>query len=198
MIEYLKGEFKDTDFSIRRIETVGAKVGKDLKLKGTLSVISAIIMMLIYISFRFDFWFGLGAIIALIHDVLICLSAISISGLEIDLTTIAALLTVVGYSVNDTIIVSDRIRENVRRSRGKNDFDIVNESVNQTISRTILTSGTTLLVPIALLIFGGGAIYSFAFILTIGFITGTYSSIYIACPVVLYIKPGTGMMVKRK
>lgn len=187
VMERLEGAFGKDSFEIRRVEVVGPRVGKDLRRKGTLAVIFAIIAILIYITARFEFRFGVGAIIALIHDVLIALGAISLFEKPLDLTLLAALLTIAGYSVNDTIIVCDRIRELRRREKGKPEEEIINSAINRTLSRTVLTVGTTLLAVISLLIFGGGVIHDFAFVLFIGFIAGTYSSIAIAVPVSFYL-----------
>jgi preprotein translocase subunit SecF len=141
-----------------------------------------------YITMRFDLRFGLGAVIALIHDVLVVTGALVLTRMPFDLSVLAALLTVVGYSVHDTIIVSDRIRENLRKSRRDSLATIINRSLNETLSRTIITSGTAVLVLLALFAFGGYVIRPFAFTLIVGFLTGTYSSIYIAAPVVLYFE----------
>jgi preprotein translocase subunit SecF len=141
---------------------VGPKIGKDLRKKGILAIIVAMIGILIYISVRFEFRFAIGAIIALMHDVLITLGCFSLLNKEIDLTTLAAFLTIVGYSLNDTIIVYDRIRENMKKFVRGNFGNIINRSINETLSRTILTSGTTLFVVLALFIFGGGVIHDFA------------------------------------
>ncbi len=176
-------KFGQDSFEIRRVEMVGPKVGKDLREKGFLAVVCSLIGMLIYIWWRFEFRFGIGAIVALTHDVTIVLGALSLTRTSIDLPIIAALLTVVGYSVNDTIIVCDRIRENRRKLVRKDLRLIINTSINNTLSRTIITSGTTLLVVLALFIFGGGVIHDFAFTLLVGVIIGTYSSIFIASPV---------------
>jgi len=164
---------------------VGPKVGADLRQKGFMAVICSLLGMLAYIWWRFEFKFGIGAILALTHDVIITLGALSIAGKAIDLPIIAAILTVVGYSVNDTIIVSDRIRENTRRMSRDKLGKVINMSINQTLSRTIITSLTTLLVVIALFFFGGGVIHDFAFTLMVGVIVGTYSSIFIASPLLL-------------
>ncbi len=187
VMENLEKTFGSGSFEIRRVEMVGPKVGKDLRRKGTLSVISAVIAMLIYITLRFEFRFGGGAIIALIHDVIISLGAISIFEKPVDLTILAALLTIVGYSVNDTIIISDRIREMRRKEKGKPEKEIIDMSINKTLSRTLLTVGTTLLAVLALLLLGGGVIHDFAFVLLIGFVFGTYSSISIATPFAYYV-----------
>jgi preprotein translocase subunit SecF len=173
-------------FEIRRLEMVGPQVGKDLREKGFLSVLYAMIGILIYVTWRFELRFAIGAVIALIHDVLITLGAFSITGREIDLPIIAAFLAIIGYSLNDTIIVYDRIRENYGKHQKQGFASVVNHSINETLSRTILTSGTTLLVVIALFIFGGGVIHNFAFALLVGILVGTYSSIFVASPVLIF------------
>ncbi|MBE0599327.1 MAG: protein translocase subunit SecF [Desulfuromonadales bacterium] len=171
---------------IRRTEMVGPQVGQDLREKGFLALLYAIIGTLIYISWRFEFRFAIGAIVALVHDVTITLGFFSIFGKEIDLPIIAAFLAIIGYSLNDTIIIFDRVRENIGKY-GKEGFAAtVNRSINETLSRTILTSGTTLLVVLALFIFGGGVIHDFAFALLVGIIVGTYSTIFVATALVLW------------
>ena len=177
--------FGSEGFEVRRTEMVGPKVGYELRRKGMLAVLFSLLGMLAYIWFRFEFRFGVGAVIALGHDVVITLGVLSITNTPIDLPIIAALLTVVGYSVNDTIIVCDRIRENRRRMTRQPLSEIVNVSINQTLSRTIITSGTTLLVVITLFVFGGGVIHDFAKTLLIGVVVGTYSSVFIASPVLI-------------
>lgn len=163
-------------------ETVGPKVGRELRKKAWLAVIFAVILMLIYIGYRFDFLFAPGAVIALIHDVAITMGAFAFLGKEFNLTILAALLTIVGYSINDTIIVFDRIREN-RHGIGRDTIDdVVNLSLNQTLSRTIVTSLTVLFVLVVIFIKGGGALHNFAFALIVGMVLGTYSSIFIASP----------------
>lgn len=174
---------------VLRVETVGAKVGHDLRRDGFMAVIFATIFMGIFIAWQFrgvSWSFGAGAVIALIHDVLVVTGALVIAHLEFDLTTLAALLTVIGYSVHDTIIVSDRIREDAAKRRRDPIAAIMNRAINETLSRTILTSGTAIAVLIALLALGGPILRPPAFTLLVGFITGTYSSIYIAGPVVLF------------
>ncbi|MCK4507698.1 MAG: protein translocase subunit SecF, partial [Desulfuromonadales bacterium] len=171
---------------IRRVEMVGPQVGKDLRQKGILSLVYAMIGILIYISWRFELRFAIGAIVALMHDVLITLGAFSLTGREIDLPIIAAFLAIIGYSLNDTIIVYDRIRENYGKHKKKGFSEVVNRSINETLSRTILTSGTTLMVVLALFIFGGGVIHNFAFALLIGILVGTYSSVFVASPVLIF------------
>jgi preprotein translocase subunit SecF len=174
---------------VLRVESVGAKVGRDLRRNGFMAVIFATIFMGIFIAWQFrnvSWSFGAGAVIALVHDVLVVVGALVISRLEFDLTTLAALLTVIGYSVHDTIIVSDRIREDAAKRRRDPIAAIMNRAINETLSRTILTSGTAIAVLIALLALGGPILRPSAFTLLVGFITGTYSSIYIAGPVVLF------------
>jgi preprotein translocase subunit SecF len=181
----LKNRFGRESLEVRRVEMVGPKVGKDLRKKGMLAVAFSILGMLIYIWWRFELRFGVGAILCLIHDVAITLGALSLTNKPVDLPIIAALLTVVGYSVNDTIIISDRIRENLKKmSRGRLK-DIVNKSINQTLSRTCITAGTTLMVVIALFFLGGEVIHDFAFTLLVGIFIGTYSSIFIASPLLI-------------
>jgi preprotein translocase subunit SecF len=182
-----------------RVESVGAKVGSDLRRKGFAAVIIATIFMGVYIAiqFRHVSWsFGAGAVIALIHDVLVVMCALVISQYQFDLTTLAAVLTVIGYSVHDTIIVSDRIREDSTKRRREPIASIMNRAINETLSRTILTSGTAIVVLLSLLAFGGPILRPSAFTLLIGFITGTYSSIYIAGPVVLFWEGGAGRTQK--
>jgi preprotein translocase subunit SecF len=181
----LNNRFGRESLEVRRVEMVGPKVGKDLRKKGMLAITFSLLGMLIYIWWRFELRFGVGAIICLIHDVIITLGALSLTNKPVDLPIIAALLAVVGYSVNDTIIISDRIRENLKKmSRGRL-RDIVNKSINQTLSRTCITAGTTLMVVIALFFLGGEVIHDFAFTLLVGICIGTYSSIFIASPLLI-------------
>ena len=168
----------------KRTEMVGPKVGRELRERGILSVFAATIMMGLYIAVRFQLRFGIGAGVALLHDVLITVGALSLANMEVNLSVIAGLLTVVGYSVNDTVVVSDRIRENMARFKKAELSELINRSINETLSRTILTTGTSLLVLFALFVFGGGVIRGFAFTLIVGLTIGTYSSIFIASPVV--------------
>jgi preprotein translocase subunit SecF len=180
---------KDT-FEIQRVEMVGPRVGSELRVRAILAVVFATVMMGAYIWFRFELRFGIGAAIALAHDVLITIGALSLLNYEFDLTIVAALLTVVGFSVNDTVIVSDRIRENMRKNRRDPLSKIINSSINETLSRTILTTGTAILVLLALFFLGGNVINGFAFALLVGFAIGTYSSIYVASPIVLWFERG--------
>ncbi|MCK4709200.1 MAG: protein translocase subunit SecF, partial [Gammaproteobacteria bacterium] len=165
---------------VRRVDFVGPQVGEELREDGGLAVLYALIAILIYVSLRFEYRFSLGAVAALIHDVIITLGVFSILQLDFDLSVLAAILAVIGYSLNDTIVVFDRIRENFRQIRKKTSFEVINISINQTISRTLVTSLTTLLVLIALYFFGGEVIEAFALALIIGVVVGTYSSIYVA------------------
>jgi len=172
-------------FEIRRVEMVGPKVGRELRRAGIWAVFFAIIGILIYISWRFEFKYALGGIIALFHDVFITFGAFSVTNKEVNLSTLAALLTIGGYSINDTIVVFDRIRENIGRRTKIALRDVINSSINETLGRTIITSGTTLLAALALFSLGGPIIRDFAFAFIVGIIIGTYSSIYIASPVII-------------
>lgn len=170
---------------LRRVEFVGPQVGEELTEDGGLALLYSIFGILIYVAWRFEYKFALGSVAALVHDVLITLGFFSILQLEFDLTVLAAVLAVIGYSLNDTIVVYDRIRENFRLLRTGTAEEIMNASLNQTLSRTIMTSLTTLLVLIALALLGGEIIHNFAIALTVGVVIGTYSSIFVASPLVL-------------
>ena len=174
---------EDSKDFILSIEKVGPKVGAELGGKVIMAIISALGLILIYISIRFEFKFALGAIAALAHDVIITLGIFSILGLEISLPIIAAFLTIVGYSLNDTIVIFDRIRENIKTRRRDDYLTIINTSINESLSRTIITSLTTFFVVLILWLFGGEVIHNFAFAMMVGVIVGTYSSIYIASPI---------------
>lgn len=184
----LQAKFGEGSFEVLRTETVGPKVGSELWRDATLAILLATILMGIYIWIRFDFRFGVGAAVALLHDVLFTVAFLSFFDMEVDLTTVAALLTVVGFSVNDTVIISDRIRENVGRMRRESMRTIINTAINETLSRTVINSGTAILVTTALFVLGGPVIHSFAFALLVGFAVGTYSSIYIASAIVMYLE----------
>ncbi|MEM1246105.1 MAG: protein translocase subunit SecF [Acidobacteriota bacterium] len=173
-------------FNVLANDVVGPQIGGELRLKGILAVTLSLLGMLLYIWLRFELRFGIGALAALTHDVVICLGIYALMGYEFDLTTIAAFLTVVGYSVNDSVVVFDRVRENLRKNRRAPLNELLNLSLNQTLSRTVLTSGTTLLAVGTLYAFGGDVIRGFAFIVLIGVVIGTYSSIFIASPFVLF------------
>ena len=181
-------EAADDKVTKQRIEYVGPQVGEELRDQSGSAMIFALILMLIYVTFRFRFKFALGAVVALFHDVIIVLGFFSITQMEFDLTVLAAVLAVIGYSLNDTIVVSDRIRENFRTDRRAQAAVIINDSLNQTLGRTLITSITTLLVLIALAVLGGELIHSFAVALIVGVAIGTYSSIYVASNVLMAMK----------
>lgn len=185
----LGAAFGAENISVSQAKMVGPKVGRDLRQKGALAILFALGAILLYIWWRFELHFGIGAIAALAHDVVITIGVFSLFDKQFDLTIIAALLTIVGYSLNDTIVVYDRARENMKRLGSRADFEtVLNTSVNETLSRTLLTSGTTLAVVIALFTLGGGVIHDFAFALLVGVVVGTYSSIYVASPTVLWLR----------
>ena len=186
----LAAAFQAGSFSIVRTETVGPKIGAELQTKAGLAILFSFILTLIYIAIRFQFRFGLAAVIATMHDIMITLGFLAIFRVEIALPTVAAILTIVGYSLNDTIVVFDRIRENLnsRGGRRQDPIALVNQSINETLPRTILTSGTTLAVLMALLIVGGVVIKDFTTVLILGVIVGTYSSIFIASPALVKIQ----------
>jgi len=174
------------NFEIRRVDIVGPTVGAELKEKGIMSLLLAMLGILIYVAFRFEWRFAVASIFALVHDVSIALGAITLVGLDVNLDVLAALLTILGYSLNDTIIVFDRIREGVTNSRNSELADIINESVTRTLARTTLTSLTTFFVVFTLFMFGGEIIHAFAFTLLVGVVVGTYSSIFVASPILLW------------
>jgi preprotein translocase subunit SecF len=171
------------EFEIRRVDIVGAKVGSELREKGIMALTLAMIGILIYVSYRFEWRFAVASIIALVHDLSIAMGAIALVGLDVNLDVLAALLTVLGYSINDTIIVFDRIREGITDSKETSLSAIIDESITKTLSRTTLTSLTTLLVVVVLFMFGGEIIHAFAFTLLVGIGVGTYSSIFVASPI---------------
>jgi preprotein translocase subunit SecF len=183
--EALRKAYGKDGVEIRRTEMVGPKVGKDLKRKGILAIVYALVGILIYVTWRFEFIFAVGAIIALAHDVMITVGVFSIANKEFTLPIVAAILTIIGYSLNDTIVVYDRIRENRRKMRRETFAKVINSSINETLGRTLLTSLTTLIVVVILFIFGGGVIHNFAFALIVGVLVGTYSSIFVASPIIL-------------
>jgi len=188
VIATLRNDFSVSNFAIKHTSVVGPKVGKDLRQQALYVTLAGLGAMLIYIWFRFELSYGVAAVVATFHDVTITLGFFSLLNKEVTLTVIAALLTLVGYSMNDTIVVFDRIRENVRLNKRENFVDLVNRSINQTLSRTILTSGLTFLAVLSLFLFGGEVIHGFAFTLVVGVIVGTYSSIFIASPIVVYFQ----------
>ena len=176
-------EILGKDFTFDRIESVGPQVGEELKLDGILASVFACLAISLYVGIRFEWHFALGALIGLFHDIFITVGLLSMFHFEFSLTTIAAILTLAGYSVNDTVVTYDRIRENLQKFRKMPQYDLLNKSINDIFSRTILTSITTLLASLALLIFGGDALRSFAFVITAGVVVGTYSSIFVSVPV---------------
>lgn len=177
-------EMLDNDFTFERIESVGPQVGDELKLSGILASVFAMLAISLYIWFRFEWKFAVGALVGLFHDLLITIGLVSIFHLDFSLTTIAAILTLAGYSVNDTVVTYDRVRENLQKYKKMSQYDLLNKSINDIFSRTILTGVTTFLASSALLIFGGDALRSFAFVITSGIIIGTFSSIFICVPVI--------------
>jgi preprotein translocase subunit SecF len=188
----LGGKLGKDNVEVLKTETVGPRVGQELRSKAIVAVSLATILMGLYIAFRFEWRFGVGAAVALFHDVLVTVAGLVVFGYEFDLTIVAALLTIVGFSVNDTVVVSDRIRENMRKDRRAPLAEIINRSINETLSRTILTSGTAITTVLALYLIGGPVIHGFAFSLLVGFIAGVYSSVYIAAPIVLVFEKGRG------
>jgi preprotein translocase subunit SecF len=183
----LKEQFKNNIPEIRRVEVVGPKVGKDLKKKSLWAIGLSFAAILVYVAVRFHtFSYGLGGIIALVHDVIVTYGAISLLNLEFSLTLLAVILTIIGFSINDTIVIFDRVRENLKKMRKDNLETVMNVSVNETLGRTILTTGTVMMVVLILFFFGGGVIHDFATAMIVGLITGTYSTVYIASPVVLF------------
>ena len=176
-------EILGNDFTFERVESVGPQVGDELKKSGIWASILACVAISLYIWFRFEWRFAIGALLGLFHDVLITVGLLSIMHFDFSLTTIAAILTLAGYSVNDTVVTYDRIRENLQKYKKMSQYDLLNKSINDIFSRTILTSLTTLLASIALLVFGGDALRSFAFVITAGVVIGTYSSIFVSVPI---------------
>ena len=186
VIATMKHEFNLAPFAIRSVEIVGPKIGKELRRQAVMATLLALAGMLIYVAFRFEWIYGVAAVIAVFHDVLITVGLFSVTNKEISLTVVAALLTLVGYSMNDTIVVFDRIRENLKIVRRGSFSEMVNLSINQTLSRTVLTSGLTFLTVVALFLFGGQVLNGFAFALVVGILVGTYSSIFIASPILVF------------
>lgn len=198
-LEELSAKMANNKFEMRMKEAVGPRIGNELRRSAIWAVLASLALILMYISWRFEFKFAVGAVAALFHDVLITLGIFSLLGLEISLAIVAAFLTIIGYSLNDTIVVFDRVRENLKIHRKEEYINIFNISINQTLSRTILTSLTTFVVVIILFIFGGEVIHNFSFALVVGVIIGTYSSVFIASPVVVewYLKKEKDKKVRR-
>ena len=186
MVDKLRSS-SDMAIELRRIEFVGPQVGDELRDDGGIAMLTALGLVMLYVAFRFQIKFALGAVFALAHDVIVTLGFFSLTGLEFDLTVLAALLAVVGYSLNDTIVVSDRIRENLRKIRRAETIDVINISLTETLGRTLVTSLTTLLVLAALALFGGEMIFGFAVALLVGVTVGTYSSMYVASTTLLQL-----------
>ncbi|MDP6927221.1 MAG: protein translocase subunit SecF, partial [Rhodospirillales bacterium] len=176
----------------RRTEFVGPKVSEELFWDGVIAVICAITGILAYVWFRFEWQFGLGAVVALVHDVLSTIGIFALTGLEFNLSTVAAILTIAGYSINDTVVVYDRVRENLRKYKTLSMFELLNQSVNETLSRTVMTSVTTLLALVSLYVLGGEVIRGFSFAMIWGVLIGTYSSICLAVPLLLYLNINRG------
>jgi len=185
VIASLRDGFFLSDFGVRNVEIVGPQVGKQLQRQAVLAAFYSLLGMLVYLAFRFEWIYGVAAVLTVFHDTLITIGAFSLLNYEISLTVIAAILTLIGYSNNDTIVVFDRIRENIKLLRRERLADIVNKSINQTLSRTILTAGLTFLTVLALFLFGGEVLHGFSFALVIGILIGTYSSIAIAAPILV-------------
>jgi len=185
---FLSTVFENYDYKIQKLDFVGSQIGSELRTKGEWAMLVAIISILVYIGFRFEFLYGIGAILALIHDVLITVGIFSLLQLQFDLSVLSALLAVIGYSLNDTIVVYDRIRENANLMHADNPENILNKSINQTLSRTLITSLTTLFVLFSLLLFGGIAVEYFSIAMIIGVLVGTFSSIYIAGASLFFLK----------
>jgi preprotein translocase SecF subunit len=173
----------------RKVDFVGPQVGAELIQNGLLALFMSLLFIMIYVWIRFDWQFGIGAIAALLHDAIVTVGFFSITGLEFNLTSIASILTIIGYSINDSVVIFDRIRENLRKFKKMDLSDLLNSSINSTLSRTVLTSSTTLVSLIALMFFGGEALRSFSVSLFFGILVGTYSSIYISAPILIYMDP---------
>ena len=186
------------DYKFRRVENVGPKVSSELLLDGILAIAIALSAMLIYIWFRFEWQFSLGAIIAIFHDVLITLGIFSALNLEINLSIVAAVLTIVGYSMNDTVVIFDRVRENLKKYSKIKIYELTNLSINETLSRTLITSVTTLLALFSIFLFGGEILKGFSFAMILGVILGTYSSIYIANPILIFLRVSQKTLIKEE
>ena len=200
-IENIKNELLNdlgNNFSFRRVENVGPKVSKELLRSGLIAICLSLSAMLFYIWIRFEWQFSLGAIIALIHDVIITMGFFSVLEFEINLSIVAALLTIVGYSMNDTVVIFDRVRENLRKYSSKDINEISNLSINETLSRTIITSSTTLFALLSIFFFGGEILNGFSFAMILGVIFGTYSSIFIANPILIFLKVNQDSFLKNK
>lgn len=196
--EVLSNAYGKGAYEVRRVEVVGPKVGKDITNKAIMAIVFSWIAMLIYVAWRFEFRFGVGGIVALVHDVIVTIGVLSLLDREFSLTIIAALLTIVGYSINDTIVIYDRIRENMRKGLKKNLGEVMNISINETLGRTILTSMTVFFVLVILLVMGGEVLYDFTLAMLVGVISGVYSTVYIASPLVLVWENYRPSKIRRK
>ena len=199
IIQKIKNNLENSfgnNFNFRRVENVGPKVSAELLRSGVIAISVALALMLIYIWIRFEWQFSLGAILALFHDVIVTLGLFSLLNLEINLSIVAAVLTIVGYSMNDTVVIFDRVRENLRKYSDIKIYELTNISINETLSRTIITSATTLLALLSIFIFGGEILKGFSLAMILGVVFGTYSSIYIANPVLVYLKVSYKTVVK--
>jgi preprotein translocase subunit SecF len=192
--QILDDRFGADSYTVVRTEAVGPRVGEELRQRAVGAVLIAFVLTLIYLGFRFEWRFGLAAIVATVHDILIAFGVISVLNIEISLPTVAAILTIIGYSLNDTIVIFDRIRENLKKHRRFEYVDILNLSINETLPRTVMTSGTTFVVLLALAVFGGAVIREFTIVLMVGVIIGTYSSIFVASPALLEVERRSGGM----
>ncbi|MGD2153798.1 MAG: protein translocase subunit SecF [Gemmatimonadales bacterium] len=192
--QILDDNFGAGSYEVVRTEAVGPRVGAELRQRAVGAVLIAFVLTLIYLGFRFEWRFGLAAIVATFHDILIAFGVISLLNIEISLPTVAAILTIIGYSLNDTIVIFDRIRENLKKHRRLSYIDILNLSINETLPRTVMTSGTTFAVLLALAVFGGAVIREFTIVLMVGIIIGTYSSIFVASPTLLEVERRSGGM----
>ena len=181
----LKSNFHDGGFDVQQVDIVGPTAGKQLQLQAELATLYSLVGMLVYLWFRFELIYGVAAVVAVFHDTLITIGAFSLTNQEVSLTVVAAILTLIGYSMNDTVVVFDRIRENLAMSRRENLSDLVNRSINQTLSRTVLSSGLTFLTVMSLFVFGGEVLHGFSFALVVGILIGTYSSIAVAAPMLV-------------
>jgi len=199
LIQYIKKNLNETltsSFEFRRVENVGPKVSSELLKSGLIAILTALSAMLFYIWIRFEWQFSIGAIIALFHDVLLTMGVFSLLNLEVNLSIVAAILTIVGYSMNDTVVIFDRVRENLKKYIDIKIYELTNTSINETLSRTIITSTTTLLALLAIFIFGGEILKGFSLAMILGVIFGTYSSIYIANPILVYLRVSYKTVVK--